>query len=358
MSELEVIQPDDALPEAPPVRPAKLKDLANLWEVYVRLRGTLAPNTLHEYRWIGRRFVNYCGNRPMGTELLVGWMEYLRGITTSRGAQIRPISPGKVNSINVRIRGFLGFLYRFKYLSQDYSYAIPRLLEPAAKAVEIITEDQYNKIKAWCAGREWCQPHLWLIILGYRTGMSLIDCCHLRWRDVHLNHNAPSFIDIYRIKTQRLGEKALCQIPIVPNTDVHEWLMKLRGVKNYTRADGVTDYVHQDCPGIYAYKRQPISFDFTRIFRTNGVARGVTFRNLRSTFVSNLVNSDVQLALIMKMTGHQNAGTLLKYLRADRRALQDGLTRAFNYAASQAWDVSGHSGFMTKDQIAELASQQ
>jgi integrase len=319
------------------------------------MRGKLMPNTIAVYNYVGKRFCNFAAGQPIGPTLLKNWMLYIQEVKSKKGGYKNSLSASKINGINIRVRSFVGWLHRFGYLSQDYSDLIPAIMEPVQKRSEVFTEQEYQQIKKWCSGRLWCQPHLWLLILAYRTGMSLVDCCYLRWRDVHLNHDGPSFIDIYRIKTQRLGEKALCQIPIVPNTDVHQWLMFLKKAEpqNYKRFDGITDFVHQDCPGLYECSFQRIGQDFKDIFKRSGVRPGRTFRHMRNSFISNLVNSDVQMGLIMKMTGHKNAETLLIYLKADRRALQDGLAKSFNYAATQAGtglDASGVGGDYGEDE--------
>ncbi len=359
MSEVKTITTDlEVVPrqvpfEEPKNQVVRMQDISSLWETYVRMRGKLAVTTKANYDQMGRRFCNFAANRPIGPTLLKDWMEYIQGIQVRRKSGPQPISAIKINWVNVRIKAFLLWLHKFGYLSQDYRSCLPRLLEPEQKASEIFTEEEYQVIKKYCTGRPWCQPQLWLIILAYRTGMSLIDCCFLRWRDVHLNHNSPSFIDIYRIKVERHGQKALCQIPIIPNTDVHNWLMflKEREKDNYKRFDGITDFVHQDCPGLYQCTLQTLRQDFKNIFSRAGVKPGRTFRHFRNSFISNLVNSDVQLALVMKMTGHQNTATLMRYLKADRRSLQDGLARAFAYSAMQAGVGKDASGVGSDDVI-------
>lgn len=339
--------------EEPRNQVVKMQDVASLWQTFVTMRGDLAPNTQRDYRWMGRRFCNFAANRPIGPALLKDWMTYLTGLTyRSKGGE-RKISAVKVNWINARIKAFLYWLHKFGYLSRDYRDCVPKLMEDIAKAAEIIEEKEYQIIKNYCAGRPWCQPHLWLMILAYRTGMSLVDCCYLRWRDVHLNFDSPSFIDIYRIKMERHGQKALCQIPIVPHTDVHNWLVMLKAAEkqNYKRFDGIADFVHQDCPGLYECTFQTIQKDFSTIFLRAGLRPGRTFRHFRNTFISNLVNADVQMGLIMKMTGHQNAATLLRYLKPDRRSLQDGIAKSFTYSAMQAGVAKDASGVATASHI-------
>lgn len=322
----------EVLPKQKPPPLKRIMSLRDLWDVWVGLKGDVAPRTKDKHRSIGNYFCTFMEGRKLEPMTMVELVQsHLK-----RGT----IGNNKINEYNIWVKGFLRWLKKMQYIHDDLWEAVPSLPKEAVAKPEIFTEDEFNRIKEYCTGRDWAQPHLWLAILGYRTGMSLVDCCHLRWRDVHLNENGPSFIDIYRIKTKRLGEKALCQIPIIPFTDVHEWLIKLKKVpattqwhQNWiTHYDDMVDFVHQDCPGLYMYPFPRISKDFERIFKEAKCGKGKTFRHLRNTFCSNLVNSGTQMALICKMTGHNNVQTLLGYLKADREALEDGLNKAFNFA--------------------------
>ena len=312
-----------------PTRPLKrMMSMRDLWDVHVSIKGELAPSTLMYRKAVGDMFCKFMEGRSLEPETMVEYLNHLR--STSEGGH------NHINKNLTAVRGFLKFLKTMKYIRDDLWDALPNLPPQPVAEVQTFTSEEYETIKAYCKGREWCQPHLWLIILGYRTGMSLVDCCHLRWRDVHLNDNGPSFIRIHRIKTKRLGEKSLCQIPIMPLSDIHEWLLNLKKVEhlNYRRSDGITDFVHQDCPGLYCYASSRIGNDFKNIFIRAGLGRGKTFRHFRSTFCSNLVNSKAQIALICKMSGHNSVTMLLRYLKADMRSLQDALAQSFQFASA------------------------
>lgn len=305
----------------------RIKSLEHLWDDFVSMRGKLAPRTLLTYRYYGSKFLPFINEKKSLTRTtLVEWMQHL---------QATGLSSAKINRVVFTVKAFIKWLKSSGYIYEDISDAIRTLNTPGPKDAVIITEEEYNKIKTYCTGREWCQLHLWLIILGYRTGMSLIDCCHLRWCNVHLDDNGPSYITIYRIKTERFGLKSKCQIPIIPFSDVHTWLLHLKkNVVRYPRKDGIDDYVHPDGPGFYDCTFQNLRNDFKNIFMRAGMERGKTFKHLRNSFCSNLVNSGAQIALICKMTGHSNVKTLLGYIKPDNKSLQDELAKAFALASN------------------------
>lgn len=338
---LQVLPPKNQ-PDAMKLQPLKkAATLPNLWWKYQQTKEPLRQSSRDEYYAIGRLFTGFFENRKFAPEEFLAWHEFVRSKRTIRGSII---TIAYVNKINAKVRGFLRWLYQMQYVSYDLGFCIPHLPDTATKQPVVITEEQFQAIKKWCQGRAWAQPHLWLVILGYRTGMSLVDCCYLRWKDVHLDDDGPSWISIIRWKmATRAGEKARCQIPIIAGTDLHEWILERRKVHNYKRYDGINDYVHQDCPGLYEWTGafNTIHNEMRRIFNGAGIPKGTTFKNLRNALCSNLVNSGMNLALVCKITGHNDPKTLMTYLKPDRLALQDGMAKAYQYAASQLETING-----------------
>lgn len=354
MTDLEIIK----APEQPKLR--RIAGLPEAWAIFVRLRGDITPNTHEHYRFIANKFLPYMADKALEPQVIMEWVLHLQDLRGHNRKGETRLSGRTINAINARIKPFLKWLKTMEYTPRDLSDCIQHLPELPRKESITFTEEEYEAVKKWCTGRAWCQPHLWFFILGYRTGLSLVDCCHLRWGDpenggpgVYINHNGHSYIDVYRIKIKRLGGKALCQIPLIPFSDVYNWLVHLRKQehRHYQRHDGISNYVHWDGPGLYVCGFQNLDFDFKKIFRAVGIPPGKTFRHLRNSFCSNLVNSNTNIALVCKMTGHSNPKTLMHYVKPDRRALQDGLQRAFTIASEQSGIGKGHSGIVTTEDI-------
>lgn len=332
---LQVIPASECVP--PPTK--KALTIWNLWHMFVALKGQLAPLTAYDYGYFGREFCNFMRDRELAPDAMAAWMFHLQQKKRKDGQKI---GPRQINKINARIRSFLKFIADMGYLQKPLWRLLPNQPTYEPKSPQIITEEEYIRLKEYMAGRERWQVILWLCILGYRTGMSIKDCCYLRRSQVHLSDDGPCFIDVIRHKMKRTGEKALCTIPVVPGSDLHEWMVNLSKVENYKRVDGINDYVHQDAPGLYENRMCGARQDIRRVFDRVGL-RGKSFRNFRNSMCSNLVNSGGQLALIMKITGHQNAKTLLGYLKVDRLALENVMLKAQQYAEQQAAAVSSVS---------------
>lgn len=319
----------------------KMTSIEDLWKLFIQLKGNLAPGTLAKHASLGKKFCGFLinGERPLTKSTMIEWMQFLLG---------SGVGPNLVNENNYTIKTFLRFLKRSGYIQEDLADLLTPVKGTPPSDSKTFTEAEFNTIKAYCTGREWCQCHLWLIILAYRTGMSLVDCCHLRWANVTLDDNGPSFITIQRIKmASRTITK--CHIPILPGSDVHQWMIFLKNnTVRYKRHDGIDDFVHQDAPGLYACTFSTIKQDFKNIFIRCGIGKERSFKHFRNSFCSNLINSGTQIALICKMTGHQNVTTLLRYLKPDTRSLQDGLAKAFQFAAGQG-DVGARTDGLTFD---------
>lgn len=316
---------------------SKILTIDNLWRVFVQMRGEMAPKTRAGYVTYGKKFCEFAREKELTPRTMLEWMQHIQH-QGKMGAH-------KVNHMNTIIRAFMRWLKTMGYIQEDLGEFIPKLNAPAAKESLMFTEEEYEKIKAYATGRAWCQSHLWLCILAYRTGMSLVDCCHLRWCNVKLSETGPSYLTIYRIKTVRFGMKAKCHIPIIPFSDVYKWLVHLRDhVERYPMHNGINDYVMPDAPGLYACRFSTIHQDFKNLFKHAGLTGGQTFRHFRNSFCSNLVNSGTQIALVCQMTGHNNVKTLLRYLKPDARSLQDGLARAFQFALAQNGTGLGSDG--------------
>jgi len=321
--ELQVIPPHVSI--------AKTQSIDEMFELHLSSTGPFSVATIYAKRRRFGFFKNVIKGRPLNKAVLI---EY--GIALQKnldGAKRTAISH---NCHLFTIKAFLKWLNAVGYLEQDITGVIKPQVRPVPPPAKTWTYAEYQRMMEYTKPRPHCQAHRWLFVLGYRTGMSLVDACHLRWCHISLNENGPSFIEIYRTKVARHGRKSFCQIPIIAGSDLHEELLKRKAVVhlNYKRFDGIQDFVHQDCPGLYLTQMSRLDQDFHKIWNRAGIEiRGRSYKTFRSTFISNLVNSGVQEAMISKMTGHQDLKTLMLYYKVDKHALQDQLNKSYEYGS-------------------------
>lgn len=300
--------------------------ILDLWKLFVTTKGDIAPKTRGEYTAIGTRFCQFMLHRGISPPSL---LEYIQTRRDTKGT-----GSNWINKEIATLRGFMRFLKKMRVMSEDYSDCLHLLPKQPVRPTVIFTHDDYERILAHCDGRPAHVAHRWLTMVGYRTGMSLIDCCYLRWSEVFLSDTGISYIRRPRIKTARRGETSIFHVPLIPGTDIFDELIerKSKAHLNYNRHDGINDYVQQDCPGLHSWQGTRLGDRLSGMFADAGVEGNKTFRHLRTTFVSNLVNAGVSPALICKMTGHANVAMLMKYLSPDFGSMHDSVMKSFQFA--------------------------
>jgi integrase len=199
----------------------------------------------------------------------------------------------------------------------------PMRCEPPKKK-EIFTHAEYQKIVTVAVRDHSDINYAWLIVLAYHTGMSLVDCSLLEWSEVHLSENGISYIERVR-KKMKLRTSKRCVIPIPFGGELWTWLkgMDRPAEGEWQEGDGpnyvaplLAEQYVSDFGRFQGRFRQVLINALDERDRTRG------FRHLRNTFVSRLVNSGGESALICKMTGHESLDQLAAYLVPDLAALQ------------------------------------
>lgn len=216
---------------------------------------------------------------------------------------------------------FLGWMERVGWCaySPHRSVRLPKV--ERKPNVSIITHEEYAKLRA-ASANHWIG---WVIMLGWNTGMSIVDCMGLRWGNVNLDQ---CYIKINRRKT---GNE--CVIPFSPDGELGQTLAAMRAE---CEDAGPEEFVNQDagqrlnfearCPAIIG------TVTFYNLARKVGLAPGKRFHSLRHGFVSMLANSDVNTTIASKMTGHQDPRVFGRYVHAST----DALRRAFDGARAAA----------------------
>jgi integrase len=186
-----------------------------------------------------------------------------------------------------------------------------------------ITHEEYLQLRVTASGH-WMD---WVIMLGWHTGMSLIDCLSLKWEHVDL--------DKCCILRERRKTGVPLMVPFEPDDDLGRGLSER--LASYPDA-GPGDFVD---PASAAYIGNPINpslracMAFTRIRDRAGVSPAKTFHSFRHSFVSMLANSQVNTALASKITGHSNPSIFLRYVHPN-----------IEQARTQLLAAKAASGFM------------
>lgn len=281
-----------------------------------------SPRTRERHIRLFKEWSMLANGKNLTPTLVMEWNEHLRKTARNGSTMARA---------NGTLRAFLGWLKGVGVIIMDPSLALAKFPACPSKPTAIFTHAEYEKIVAY--GEEHPEDFAlatWLVVLAYHTGMSMIDCCKLRWDEVMIDPSGPCYIQHYRLKmSHRGGTKAKCIIPIVVGGELWNWIMRM--AKAYR---GKSDSVNPEAITFYENRRLEPKRIFHRLFsRALGSRnrKGRTFRCLRNTFCSRLLNAGVDPVLVSKMTGHSRLDQLAVYVTPDVRVMQEAIQRGLKF---------------------------
>lgn len=292
----------------------KAVTLANAVQEYLatRFQGKAFKTRLRS-QFVLEEFEIFVGNKQINRETFIKWDE----------AQMkRGIAASTINKKATILKAFLRWCELNEFIAKAPVTAVITHQEKKKPLPQIYTDDEYERIKEFTKG-----THLYyMTVVGRNTGLSMVDVCHLRWACVDLDD---LFIRTNRIKLAWRGID-ICHIPIIANSDLHLMLQELQGQKIVRYNNENDDYVHHEAQGRYAYKMEFLVMEYRSMLKKLGIT-GKTFKNWRNTFISMLANSNANLALACKISGHKDPSIFAAYVRPDKESLRSTLQSAFQW---------------------------
>lgn len=315
------------LPEAEPsqlpaVIPGRLPTVANWVEEYKS--GYLPKVSLNTQAMTAReltRFALWIGTRHLTKDLVVRYCDEeknrtVKGSTLQRGFSI--------------VKQFLRWCERMGYVDGQIAFLVPTMEILQGPALRFSPE-QYIALKEEVMGTVW----YYATVMAYRTGMRLSDVCLLKWENVDLENLFLSYIPF---KTRRKGIRATC--PIESGSDLHEIILDMD--KSRSMHPMWAPYV---CPGLamyypknggqHAMMREGGSNPFKRHCRKIG-AGYLSFHKLRNSFMSRIVDADVNWPKACQITGLKTFSVFLRYAKPDPNSLRKDMEKLSRIEAEQA----------------------
>lgn len=300
--------------------PAKAPTLANAVQEYLlsKFKGK-ALQTRRTARLILEEFEIFLGNRPIDRLALLQWDERQE----KKGLQ--------ASTINVKgrhIRAFLRWCEDMGYIEKAPIKMVVSHHVRAKPLPSIFTQQEYERIKEFTRGTN----HYFMTIVGYYTGMSMVDVCYLRWACVDMER---LFIETNRIKMAWRGPEAShFMVPFLANSDLHILLQEIQGEGTNKFNNANDGFVHPDLKGAYDYRSAMLAFSYHRMLKKLGIT-GKSFKNWRNTFMSHVANSGANMGLAVKLTGHKDPSVYAAYIKPDVEALRNIVQAAFQWAQSK-----------------------
>lgn len=313
-------------------------DHAPYWRAWRKQVPPIKANSEAMLELIGQTFIRFANGKNLGPRLMIEWMEHVRKIPgNKKGTTIGNSWAGKYRAT---IKAYIRWLFLCGAITNDPSECLPIVRTPVPAPKRVFTHEEYLKVRDYGMehGRA-TEVYLWT--LGYHSGMSLVDCLSLTWRDVKLVDGGASFIHRVREKMgRRTGEQSRSIIPIIAGGELWVWLKRQQREHELDLdRTGDGDYVRQEAGIWWENKRldQPSETmaNFIRSALGKDVADGRTFKHLRNTFASRLINSGIDAVLVSKMTGHSNVNQLAEYVLPDLTVMQDAILKALRRVEMQ-----------------------
>ena len=219
---------------------------------------------------------------------------------------------------------FFRWLSDSGFITNRPHLAVRRMKRKPAKPMMMITLEEYEKLKEATKGTYW---H-YACIAAWHCGTSIGDTALMRREDIFWEEK---MIRVVRRKTKHYANAGLTQeIPIAPGT---EWYAMLEEVlsqppsNEWPNTDSPPN--HYLCPGLAAEfinskatgSRPGALWDYYA--KKVGLQKGKTFHSFRAAFITNAAQAGVPIPVLMRMTGHTDPSTLIRYVRPETKDLRE-----------------------------------
>lgn len=208
---------------------------------------------------------------------------------------------------------FFNWMERVGYISESPHWAVKmRFTTFKSKPSRPMTHEEYKKLRA-CAEGHWLD---WIFMLAWSTGMSLHDCCALRWLNVDMNNC------IIRIKRQKSASEAM--IPFSLHDELGMALSRMASLPHKPEDLICPDAGERLDPVRGTMKVNAL---IRYIFKRAGL-HGVGMHSMRRSYISMLANSGMSHILASKISGHLNPQVMASYVHPDPNELRKHVEHA------------------------------
>ena len=207
--------------------------------------------------------------------------------------------PSSVKKIAVSLTSFFKWMERRGYSDRLILDKFPRgLISVPRKSIVILTDRDYELIKMAASGTTLYS----LAVIGWNTGMRLLDCATLKWSEVSLE-------DRLITKDPSKTEEHETSVAIPMTDELFEMLKEMRAVRR-------DEYV--DSFNAYRAMSGGMSKLFIAFLKKNGLyEKGKTFHAFRRTAISRwLSHKNADIVTVRNLSGHKSILGLLPYVHA------------------------------------------
>lgn len=218
----------------------------------------------------------------------------------------------------VEMKAFFKWLHDNGHIHSNPAASVTVAKYEKGPGVEPITEEVFEALKAKTKGVMF--PAYLMILLGWYTGMSTLDCHELKWEDVDWDNMA---ITKVRIKMRARTSKKF-SVPILVGGELHQALLVAMGC----RTPGGPYVLDMNGSLTNPNQRNWTTSQVTLMLKN--MKLGMSFGGFRHSFISRLANSHVNWAVAASMTGHDNPQVFAGYVKVKPESAREALAIAFS----------------------------
>ncbi len=272
-------------------------------------------NTLRAADTELRRFGLFVGARELSPMIVHGYQsnQYARKCTPS--ALFRSIE---------WTQRFLEWCECVGYLEMRRFSKILKKPHKPLPPVTIFTHAQYEQLKELARGTNW----YYAIVMSYRTGTRYSDTVLMKWKNVNLEQCCIRYTPF---KSRLTGRTATCPFEI--DGDLHRLLADMHAFRpntgckwdEYICPDLAMHYPHDGVQGA----QRDVRTQFTALVKKIG-ATGLTFHDLRHSFISRLIRSGASYPIGSQITGLASPQVFCRYAAPDVSSLRVAIENMSN----------------------------
>lgn len=279
-----------------------LKPCSDFVEEYFAAHPELAEQTVKERKRSLGILLSFLGPRPLTRELLEQFNASLHK---------SDYEPGGQWLVGAIVSTFVNWLFNTKRIPEDWRRGIKFPKAVPQQPRETFEKEEIEKLVIAAEGR----PIGFIVLLASHCGYALIDACNLTWASVDMEKG------VIQKNRQKTGEESIVTFDY--GTPMRTAMEAQR--EDTIRALGSIQPGFPVCRWAYGNKHS-IRTLFKRLCDKAGVPYR-SFHSFRATLLTELGNSDVPMAISLKVAGLKSADQLIQYVTPQPEKIREQLNR-------------------------------
>ena len=307
-----------------------LNDMMHTWLFDVLHNSSkIKPSTFQRYESIYRKYIKE--SEIAGLKLV--------NITSLKMQQFyntlsKTYSYSQLKYLNSVLKTFFNWCIDSSYILKNPCLKVDikgnksEVIQSKRNEVEILTEEEINKIKSYIKGTDMEL----IILLDLATGLRQGELLALNWKDINLKNKTltvnKSVKEVYIYEDENTKHiETIFQVPKTQNSfrtiSIPDVLINV--LKGLNKKDGLVFHDENGKP----LRAKNISYQWTKILKKCNIPHK-KFHAIRHTYASMLLKNGVDIETVAELMGHSAISITQIYLHSSNNQKQDAVNK-LNY---------------------------